>query len=590
MASGILDIPVLESPPDPSQVIGEAMKTTSDVLKKGFKDVKGLFDLVSDVAPDRKQVSQTNLFTKESIKVYQDINKGKLSKAKKAELKSFSEIAKQETDAMMGFGDAIGDSIANGSLIPSMSTIANGIFDMRDDFIDVSKGIKKGITEGLLKLIPQGLKDFRDIAKERSIKDDKANKKKDKQDKQESKFWKSSLTIAGKMLKSMGNWIFDLILFFIALAIFDPNGTFLMSILEMLFNIGMMLLNMVINMIPKIIAMIPPLITKLVDAFVKAMPEIIKALTELFKGMGQIIETLINAIVKNLPKIIPPLVKGLGTLFITLIKMIGKLLPQMIVMLANSFGMIIKELANNIEPIINAIVDALPLIVIALIKAIITLFPILIKAFGTTSKAIVKGFGKLFLKSFILLIAGFLRLFSKLFDGLGKMFEGSAIGKVFEKLSKFFKGLSDIGRQIADTLDLSGVADKILNMFSDLWDWLGDRFPFNLFKGKDNYKQSDVEEIFESEGGGDKLLKKLAQGEIVKDEKEKKQLEELAKKLAEAGKLKDMTGDSKVDSSDLQTALKSGNKDLVDAIKKIRGENKDKFTTPIFTASDIKTF
>jgi hypothetical protein len=55
--------------------------------------------------------------------------------------------------------------------------------------------------------------------------------------------------------------------------------------------------------------------------------------------------------------------------------------------------------------------------------------------------------------------------------------------------------------------------------------------------------------------------------------------------------LKDMTGEGKVDNSDLQMALKNGNKDVVDALKNLRNNNSSKFTSSsVFTVTDIKSF
>jgi hypothetical protein len=586
--SAVLDIPVLEQPIDPSQVIGEAMKTTSDILQKGFKDVKKFFGLVSNTIPSNKDVKQTSLFTKESLKFYQDTNKGKLTKAKKTELKSLSDMAKQETESLMGFGDVIGDSISK-PLLPSLASMATGFFDFRDEIKKNVEDLKKELSIGLNSLIPQGLKDVWSVIKDRSNKDDKQDRGENKYWNASKKFFKSSLAISIKMLKSMGNWIFDLILFFIALAIFDPSGSFMMSILEMLFNIGMMLLNMLIAMIPKIIAMIPPIIQKLVDAFVKALPKIMTALMQLLEGFGKIIETIIKSLVDNLPKIIPSLIDSFIKLFIKLIGMIGKLLPQLIVMLANSVGMVIEELTKNIEPIINAIIDALPLIAIALIKAIIILIPILAKALWTTFFVLSKAIGKILLKVFIIIPTLIIKMWSWIFNKLASMFEGTKIGEIFKSISKIFEKIGNIGAEIARTLNLSGVSDKISQMFSDLWDWLGDRFPFNLFKkGSDNYAQKDVEKIFETSGEGDKLFKNLIKGDVSKTEDLKK-LDEIAKALEKSG-LKDMTGEGKVDNSDLQMALKNGNKDVVDALKNLRNKDSSRFTSSVFTVTDIKSF
>ena len=399
MASATLDIPVLEEPVDPSKLIGDGLKATVDILKAGFKDVKGVFSLISETAPSTKDVKQTSLFTKESLKFYQDVNKGKLPKAKKTELKMLSDLAKQETEAMLGFGDSIGESISK-PLLPSLYEMANGFFDLKNEFKKDFSDVSKTLKEGAMSLVPQGLKDVWNVIKERSDKDEKQDREENKYWKASKQFMKGSLKIAGQMLKSMGNWIFDLILFFIALAIFDPNGTFLMSILEMLFNLGMMLLNMVIAMIPKIIAMIPPLITKLVEAFVKAMPTIIQALIELFEGMGTIIVTLVDALAEQLPKIIPVILDAIFKVAPKILDMIVKIIPKLIMLIVDNIGNIINALVEKLPEFIDAIIEALPIIIIAFIDAFIKLAPILanglFKIVGILISKVPKLFGVLF--------------------------------------------------------------------------------------------------------------------------------------------------------------------------------------------------
>ena len=589
MASNILDIPVLDEPVDPSQVIGEAMKTTSEILKKGFKDVKGLYGLISDSAKSGKEVKQEALFTKESLKFYQDMNKGKLPKAKKTEIKALTEIAKQEMDAMLSFGDSIGESLSQ-PLLPKLSEIANGFFDVRDGFKKDMADISKTLKEGAIGLIPQGLKDMLGIIRERSDKDDKNNKKEDKHDKKESAFWKNSLSLAGKMLKSMGNWIFDLILFFIALAIFDPNGTFLMSIMSMLFNIGMMLLNMVINMIPKIIAMIPPLITKLVNAFVTAMPLIIDALMKLFIGMGDIIVTLVDALAEQLPILIPVILDAIFKIAPKILDLIVKILPKLLMLIVDNIGVIINALVEALPTLIDAIIDALPIIIIAFIDAFIKLIPILsnalIKIVGTLISRVPKLFGALFKIFKNYFIDPFKKMFIAMFDKIASFIRDSAIGKAFDKIGQLFKDLKDIGGKIANALNLSGVADKILGMFSELWDWLADRWPFSLFKSNDNYKSDEVNEVFASDSDADKAFQGLIAGKVQEGTKLDEKFDKLAEELQKSGKLKtDTNQDGKIDSKDLAFMLKNGNKDVVDAIKRL----KVNMPTSLFTAQDLNT-
>jgi len=578
-----LDIPIVE-PSDSTKIIQDGVKALTNALGKGFGEMKGLYDLVSDLKPANKEVKQKGIFTKESIMFYQDMNKGKIPKAKKKEIAMLTNLAKEEAKAMMDFGASIGDELAK-PLLPALANVANGFFNFRDglrsDFASFTKDIKDiGIS-----LVPQGIKDMLGVIKERSDKDDK-------QDKKESKFWKTSgdyfkksLKTLGSMLKSMGNWIFDLILFFIALAIFDPNGTFLMSILNMLFNVGMMLLNMFINMIPKIIAMIPPIITKLVEAFVKALPLLIQAFTKIFEGLGGIITMLIDTLAEQLPILIPEIMNAIILLVPKLIDLLVKVLPKLLMLIVDNIGVIINSLVEALPVLIDAIIEALPTIIIAFIDAFIKLVPILAmglwKVMTILTSRIPKLFGALFKIFKNYFIDPFKKMFIELFKKISDYISGSAIGKAFDKIGQLFKDLKDIGGKIANALNLTSVANKITDMFMELWDWLKGKWPFSMF-ASDTPAQED---LFSGTGGKD-ALKNLVEDKVTENSALDQKFDKLAEELAKSGKLKDSTGDKKIDTKDLAEAVKRGDKDVIDAIKSLKQSNS---ATIIFTANDLKT-
>ena len=102
-----------------------------------------------------------------------------------------------------------------------------------------------------------------------------------------SKWHKKVVSTLRESARAATSWIFRLIKFLAILAIFDPNGTFLASIIGFLADMAVTLINMIANALPKLIKTMISLIPKIVKTLVSAALKISDAIAGIFSNVSR---------------------------------------------------------------------------------------------------------------------------------------------------------------------------------------------------------------------------------------------------------------------------------------------------------------
>ena len=264
---------------------------------------------------------------------------------------------------------------------------------------------------------------------------------------------------------------------FLMLAVFDPGGTLMVSIINMLISIGKMLLNMLIRMVPNLVGIIANLIPVIIEAIAKAVsalanaaPVIIQGLTKALDVLIQKLPSLLDAIIEGVLTLLPVLIGALIELLPKVLKLfllyaikfitfIGRALPKIIEGLAELIPVLLTTLADGLPGIITALIGAVPKIITALVRAL----PKVITALVGSAAAI---------------ITALVQAIPALVKAIADMFQDPKQRK--ELALAFSVLMSSLFVEIPNILvnalgDLGGAIDEALgiNFFRDFFTWLG---------------------------------------------------------------------------------------------------------------------
>lgn len=490
-------------------------------------------------------------------------------------------------------------------------------------------------------------------------------KNKSKEQKAEKQWWKvlnnkwfdKTLNIFKNLLSGMGDIFMDLLILFIAMAIFDPSGSLMMSILQFLLQMIVMVGNMLIAILPRVIAMIPPIIAQFAQGLIGAIKQLAPMIGTILKMLIQVALTLLDSIIAALPSVLEALIDGLVSVLTDpkIITGVITVLTKLIVALATGIVTIIRVLAKNlptiIENLVTALVEALPIIiesiipllpmiigqlVVLIIKLLPVLFnalkkyyPILIKSLinAFTSKEFIGSLSQvgvmlyeailplanqiteLFTSSWNWVVGLFTKMVKKITDFIWKVLlkplitvyttvfksimsifsfilratgAGSVFKTIIDSVMKIINGVANIGKNILDTIDISSIGQKIKDTFEKFIKWLTEDSAigkiikkFVDMSGSESYSKKEAMSKITGAASSEEqkkvstLIRHIQEGnqkEFYQNNANVAAIAALTEELQKQGKLKDFTGEGKINNEDFIKAVSQNNKEIVDAL------------------------
>lgn len=208
-----------------------------------------------------------------------------------------------------------------------------------------------------------------------------------------------------------------------------------------------------------------------------------KTMPELLEAGGKILETIVMAIIKNLPKmataavnIITKLIEFLSKNMATIVKSAVMVLEALVTGIAKNLPVLIPAVVDAILTIVDALVNNIDLLIeaagkliVGLAKGLVEAIPVLVEK----APQIIKSLAKALLKGTSSLLSAGKSLMKKFSKGLKDAFKGIPdkvkewVGKIPEAIVDGVGDLWEIGKNIIDGL-WQGISDA----FDGLWDWL----------------------------------------------------------------------------------------------------------------------
>jgi hypothetical protein len=315
-----------------------------------------------------------------------------------------------------------------------------------------------------------------------------------------SKWFDKSLGYFKGFLSGMGDIFMDLLGLFIAMAIFDPSGSLMMSILQFLLSMVLMIGNMLIAILPSVIAMIPPIIAQFAQGLIGAIIKLVPMISVIIKQLIMVALTLIDSIVANLPQVLDALIGGIVSILTDpkILTGIMQIIVKLILGLATGIVVILKALVTNLPVIIENLVMALTTALPALIEAIVPLLPIIVEQLGILVIRLLPVLAK---ASFTLWVAYFKSLdslFRGAVAGLGKMmwkyisaamsYVGNMLNEIMESVFQIFSTVLSSLKKVAKAFFAilltpfmrvyQTVSDSVLSLFNRLYQYMG---PASMF-------------------------------------------------------------------------------------------------------------
>lgn len=261
------------------------------------------------------------------------------------------------------------------------------------------------------------------------------------------------------MARSAGSWLADLLGFLAVLAIFDPNGEFLASIITFLAQVVIMLTNMLARMLPAFVKLIVPLVPILIKAawqgikaLAGALGEVIAILLKELFGItlptgpvGQFFKTFLGGLATFgiFAAKFPILMAPLKFLFSWIGTALGPLIAKATAMIVPALSSLGASLMAVIWPVLIVIAVIAALIAIwVYAKEIVNFFDGLIDRFKNMSKGmqlLVVALAILFLPltTFIATIYFLAKAFKRIQEvGIKQWFS-----EILQAVSDFFPGL-----------------------------------------------------------------------------------------------------------------------------------------------------
>lgn len=247
-----------------------------------------------------------------------------------------------------------------------------------------------------------------------------------------NKIFEKTLKGIKGIASSLGGGLFDTLIGLMMWAFIDPDGSLMISLINIFVNLSVMVIRMFAKMIPMILKLI-----------LKVLPVIIKAINE-----------IISTIIDVLPEIIDAIIVLMPLIFNTL----AKAIPQIIVQLMNAVVKVMSKLKDSfpfLEPILSFI-EKFAIILRDLFDP---------KAQGGIEKRLLK-----FTEGIMLLVGNALW---SIFSWLG----GMLIDLLIDLKNQFIEDLMSIPSDISNAIkNALGVSDYsfITDWFEKSWNWFID--------------------------------------------------------------------------------------------------------------------
>ena len=552
----------------------------------------------------------------------------------------------------------------------------SGSFELfNEQFVRLGDSIVGAFTA----LIPPSLKNWLQ----------RKEKNKSKEQKAEKQWWKvlnnkwfdKTLNIFKNLLSGMGDIFMDLLILFIAMAIFDPSGSLMMSILQFLLQMIVMVGNMLIAILPRVIAMIPPIIAQFAQGLIGAIQQLAPMVGTILKMLIQVALTLIDAIVAALPSVLEALIGGVLSILTDpkILTGILQVLVKIVVGLASGLVTLIRVIVENlpmiienlvtaligaIPAIIEAIIPLLPLIVVQLITLIIRLVPVLLKSIvslievlftslinaftsdaflkpllevgdilyaaimepvnylveGITNafnfmydmtvgvlKKVANFLWKYWLKPIISVYVAVFKVIMKLFEFIWRATgAGSVFKTIIDSVMRIIDGVANIGKNILEQINIENIGAKLKETFDKFIKWLTEDSAigkiikkFVDMAGSESYSKEEAMSKITGAASSEEqkkvstLIRHIQEGnqeEFYQNKANVAAIAALTEELQKQGKLKDLTGEGKIDNEDFIQAVSQNNKEIVDALLELIKTTKQgqKGTVEIFSASQQK--
>ena len=315
-----------------------------------------------------------------------------------------------------------------------------------------------------------------------------------------SKWFDKSLGYFKGFLSGMGDIFMDLLTMFIAMAIFDPSGSLMMSILQFLLSMVLMIGNMLIAILPNVIAMIPPIIAQFATGLIHAIVMLVPMIATIIKQLIMVALTLIDAIVQNLPQVLDALIGGIVSILTDpkILTGIMQIIVKLVMGLAVGLVAIVKSLVTVLPVLIENIVTALTMAMPAIVDAITPLLPIIIEQLSILIIRMIPILIKMQIVLFDTAVQSMVKMIIGLFTGLGKIlapYVDMAFAYVGDKvndiigwfgglLDSLVKGIKSIGKMMFKLLFdpfiaiFTKVSDMLTGLFNRLYMYMG---PASLF-------------------------------------------------------------------------------------------------------------
>ena len=250
------------------------------------------------------------------------------------------------------------------------------------------------------------------------------------------------------------------------------------------------------KLVSSLVQVLPSLLSTVTSTIVASMPDIISGFMQIAEGLTQAIPQLLQQFLSALPALIPELANGA----VQLIVMLTAMLPQII-------QPIIDNLPSIIQSIMNAIVSNLPIIIQGLIQlmvSIVAALPDIIRALIESIPIIIEGIVKALIQCIPQLIVGIgqvcWELIRSIFEifGAGDVADSIAgafqqawelIKVVWDKVKPYFEviwtGIKAVFSVVKEVLGgafgvawtaIKAVWDTVTGFFKAIWDTIAGIF------------------------------------------------------------------------------------------------------------------
>ncbi|MBQ6040047.1 MAG: hypothetical protein IJL32_04640 [Oscillospiraceae bacterium] len=239
----------------------------------------------------------------------------------------------------------------------------------------------------------------------------------------------------------------------------DPS--LLTSLLDAALQIILTLAQALLDNIPQIIEIISTLITNVIDFIIEAVPMLLDAAIQLFMAIVDALPQIIDALTKELPRILDAVVSVIPQL----VQALAKALPQIIQAITQAIPIIIQAITQNLPQIINALILSLLSMNTQLLDAAIQLLYAILDALPIINEALLEALPEIIDAIVTVLIEAVPQMYEAAFTLFMALVE--ALPEVLEKLVEYFGEMFTIVDEWIDEIFTNAV-DAVASWFSQM--------------------------------------------------------------------------------------------------------------------------